>query len=82
MMEQPKVINVCKHILIGWRKVDFLVGHRGRTLAALCFVCEEKFSKDSPLENLTTPIPEVDALKLGIPELVGNPNDEATVYGK
>lgn len=81
-MENQRVINVCKHILSGERKAEFLVGHRGQTVAALCFECEIEFHNNVFLEALTEPIPEVDALKLGIPELVGNKNDEFSVYGK
>jgi hypothetical protein len=93
------VINVCKHVLSGERKADFLFGHRGYTLAAFCYECEAAFNKagereidwstitpENPvnsLEGIAEPkaIPVIDALKLGIPEMVGNRNDEAAVYG-
>jgi hypothetical protein len=82
------VITICKHVA-GGQPFSHLLGHQGETLAAFCPECEELVR----LSNGTEPghgflhpaseertIPFVRALELGIPEHVGDFDDECCVY--
>ncbi len=86
-------ITVCKHVKSGERKPDFLLGHRGRTMAAFCYECEAKFHEadiaaelppdSNPIEAIEEPtsLSFEEAFALGIPEQVGCFADEACIYG-
>lgn len=98
MQAQEPRINVCEHVRSQDRAAEFLLGHRGFTLVALCAFCEVRFRQnDDAVDSLgeaafavhdnfagisTTPLSIPEAGKLNIPEKVGAFDDEMCVYGR